>query len=708
MKKTNRFAQTLLTTAVLAGLNKHAVAQDIQSSQAELERIAVVEHRQAYRGDVPLKDLPQSINVIYDEILDNMGILDLQTALTFSSGVASQNNFGGLWDSFALRGFAGDENSPSGYLVNGFNVGRGFSGKRDTSNIEVIEVLKGPGSALYGRGEPGGTINVITKKPQFEREGYIDLTLGSHDLYRIEGDFTDAINSDFAYRVNGAYQDAGSFRDTVHSQKLSFTPSVVYVLNDATSLFYELEVLQQEAPFDRGIVVLDYNFGAVPINTFYGEPADGTIDIKALGHQLSLQHQLTRGWQIHAGISYRDSSFEGFSTEPELAASRQLLYSDGQTVSRQRRYRDYDATDLSARFELSTTINSAGLSHHIMLGADAYEYQLDQMMERWRPGAGDSSYAVNLMQPQYGQALPSLAPLTNKSEQQQSIGVYLQDQIDLSEQWQVLLGLRLDDFEQELSNNAASTSTKQAQSATSPRLGVVYNYNDSANFYLSYSEGFRPNSGADVSGNAFAPEESQAYEAGLKFSLNNNRVSGTVALFHAKKSNILTSDPVNAGFSAALGEAQSEGVELDVSAAVDDNTNLTLAYAYIAAGTSNAMTNLDWGVNIPAGSQLINIPKHSVKLMAQHEFNFAGKDSLIAASLIYVGDRLGETIDPDYILPSYTKVDLSARVALQSHLSVKLVIDNLLDKEYYDNSYSALWTQPGAPRTARLSLKYDF
>ena len=708
MKKTNRFAQTLLTTAVLAGLNKHAVAQDIQSSQTELERITVVEHRQAYRGDVPLKDLPQSINVIYDEILDNMGILDLQTALTFSSGVASQNNFGGLWDSFALRGFAGDENSPSGYLVNGFNVGRGFSGKRDTSNIEVIEVLKGPGSALYGRGEPGGTINVITKKPQFEREGYIDLTLGSHDLYRIEGDYSDALNGDVAYRINGSYQDAGSFRDTVHSQKLAFTPSVVYVLNDATSLFYELEVLQQEAPFDRGIVIPEHKFGTVPITTFYGEPADGAIEIAALGHQLSLQHQLARGWQIHAGISYRDSSFEGFSTEPELAVSRQLLYSDGQTVSRQRRYRDYDATDLSARFELSSTINSGGLSHHIMLGADAYDYQLDQVMERWRPGAGDSSYAVNLLQPQYGQALPSLAPLTNKSEQQQSIGVYLQDQIDLSEQWQVLLGLRLDDFEQELSNNAASTSTKQAQSATSPRLGVVYNYNDSANFYLSYSEGFRPNSGADVSGNAFDPEESQAYEAGLKFSLNNNRVSGTVALFHAKKSNILTSDPVNVGFSAALGEAQSEGIELDVSAAVDDNTNLTLAYAYIAAGTSKAMTNLDWGVNIPAGSQLINIPKHSVKLMAQHEFNLAGKDSLIAASLIYVGDRLGETIDPDYVLPSYIKVDLSARVALQSHLSVKLVIDNLLDKEYYDNSYSALWTQPGAPRSARLSLKYDF
>ncbi|MBB3059397.1 Plug domain-containing protein [Microbulbifer rhizosphaerae] len=127
-------------------------------SQQELEEVVVVSKKQPYRGDTPLESLPQAIRVLSGDSLAEMGVVEFQGALDFASGVARQNNFGGLWDSFAVRGFAGDENVPSGYLINGFNAGRGFSGLRDISNIERIEVMKGPGSALYGRSEPGGTI----------------------------------------------------------------------------------------------------------------------------------------------------------------------------------------------------------------------------------------------------------------------------------------------------------------------------------------------------------------------------------------------------------------------------------------------------------------------------------------------------------------------------------------------------------------------
>src|SRR5690242_9346669 len=130
-------------------------------------RIVITGLRQQYRGDVPLKDLPQSISVISDQMLKTVGVTRLDAALDLASGVNRQNNFGGIWDAFAIRGFAGDENLPSGVLVNGFNSGRGFGGPRDASNIDHIEVLKGPNSALFGRGEPGGTVNVITKKPLF-------------------------------------------------------------------------------------------------------------------------------------------------------------------------------------------------------------------------------------------------------------------------------------------------------------------------------------------------------------------------------------------------------------------------------------------------------------------------------------------------------------------------------------------------------------
>ncbi len=709
MMKHRIFMKTALTAAVSVALANSASAI-AQETPEEMEQIEVVQQRQPYRGDVPLKSLPQNIDVVSAELLKDVGVNDFQNALDFASGVARQNSFGGLWDSFAIRGFAGDENLPSGYVVNGFSAGRGFSGRRDTSNVQAIEVLKGPGSALYGRSEPGGTINIITKKPQFTEEGYIQATAGTYSLYRLEGDYTNAINDDLAFRVNGAYEDAGSFRNTVESNKLAFTPSLTYQITDDTSLTYELEVLDQEAPFDRGIVVVDYEFGTVPIDTFYGEPNDGPMNIEALGHQLTLQHGLNSDWSVMVGLSYRESSFEGYSSEVELSGGRQLLYTDGETVSRQRRYRDYDAEDLSGRVELSGTVETGDIVHHILIGADAYDYQLDQIQQRWRTawGAGDTTYSVSLINPEYGQAQPETGALWDRREDQSTVGLYVQDQIDLTDSLKVLAGFRFDDYSRDFYNYLADSESSQSQTATSPRIGLVYEPSNLYTLYLSYSEGFRPNSGTDANGEAFDPEESKSYEAGVKFANGNESLTGTVAIFRAEKSNVLSADPVNSGYSAALGEAESQGIEVDLNAVIADDTTVTVAYAYVDAETSNDIVNFDWGVNIPAGSRLINIPEHKLNVTAMHFMDIAGKESKVGASVTYVGDRLGETIDPDYILPSYTTVRLFGSVNLSDNIVINADIDNLFDKEYYASSYSALWTMPGTPRTAKISVKYAF
>jgi len=157
-----------------------ASAQSIAQSQP-IEKIAVT-YKQAYRGDIPQKQMPQSIETLDNAVLDQKGITQLQDALDFSASISRKNNSGALWDSFSIRGLSGNENMPSGYLINGFSGGRGFSGPRDVSNIEYIEVLKGPGSALYGRSEPGGTVNIVTKKPQFEQQGELKLSLGSDNF----------------------------------------------------------------------------------------------------------------------------------------------------------------------------------------------------------------------------------------------------------------------------------------------------------------------------------------------------------------------------------------------------------------------------------------------------------------------------------------------------------------------------------------------
>ena len=710
--------KSVLSTSILMALAPYANAAENTTEAEAIEKIEVVKQRQAYRGDVPLKSLPQAVNIVSSDLLQNLGVTDFQNALDFTSGIARQNNFGGVWDSFAIRGFAGDENLPGGYLVNGFSAGRGFSGQRDTSNVQSIEILKGPGSALYGRSEPGGTVNIITKKPAFDQEGYIQASLGSFNKKRLEADYTNGITQDLAFRINGAYEDSESFRDTVESKKLSFTPSFFYSISDTTTLAYELEVLSQETPFDRGIFVLEtspdsgvYDFDAVDIETFYGEPNDGPMEIDAVGHQLTLQHQINADWDLLAGLGYRDSSFKGYSTDVELSGGRQLLYTDGETVSRQRRFRDYDSTDLSARLELSGTVEMAGLTHHVLLGADAYDYELDQFQQRWRVnwGSGDTTYSVNRYNPVYGQAQPEPnVTLTDQIEKQSSIGLYIQDQIDVTEDFKVLLGLRFDDFEKEVITADGTSSGKETTSVTSPRLGLVYTVSDLVTTYFSFSEGFRPNTGTDASGSSFEPEESKSYEVGVKFNNADESLQGTVALFKAEKSNVLSADPVNSGFSAALGEAESQGIEVDLTAYLNDATTLTLAYAYTDAATSNDITNLDWGVDIPAGSRLINIPEHKLSLVGMYEFMVSDKSSNIGMSITYVGDRLGETIEPNYELPSYTTVGIFGKVELSEKLVASINIDNLLDEEYFGSSYSALWTQPGTPINGSISLKYKF
>jgi len=386
------------------------------------------------------------------------------------------------------------------------------------------------------------------------------------------------------------------------------------------------------------------------------------------------------------------------------------LYVDAETVTRQRRFRDYDSTDLSGRFELSGTVDMGGVTHHILIGADAYDYELDQIMERWRVGwgSGDTTYSVNRYDVVYGQAQPDTFVLWDQKEEQSSVGVYIQDQIDITDEFKVLAGFRYDDFEKDFTNFRNDTVVNQTQSTTSPRIGVVYEPSELFTTYFSYSEGFRPNTGVAFSGDSFDPEESKSYEVGVKFNNTDNSLSGTVAIFRAEKSNVLTADPVNAWYSVALGEAESQGLEVDLTALINDSISLSLAYAYTDAATSNDMVNPDWGVEIPAGSRLINVPEHKLSVVAMYETYVDGKEANAGISVTYVGDRLGETINPDYVLPSYTRVNIFGSYSLTEQLVLIANIDNLLDEEYFGSSYSHLWTQPGTPINGRVSLKYKF
>jgi iron complex outermembrane recepter protein len=696
----------------LFAISNSALAQDNinQTSEAteDIERIEVKRLWQPYRGNVLLVETPQAVDRINADTLEIEGITRFMEALELSPSIVRQNNSGGMFDSFAIRGFSGDENNPTGYLVNGFNS-RGYNGNRSTANVETIEVMKGPGSALYGQGEPGGTINIITKKPQFDKQGYIQGTIGNYDKKQFEFDYTNGLNDEMAYRLNGSYENSDTYRDHVFIESLHLNPSFLWNISDDTSFSYEMEVLDQKKPLDRGVYILDSDFDSVDAEDFYGDVRDGAHVVDALGHQLLLNHKLNNDWHLLAGLAYRDSSFKGQSSDTELSGGRQLVYTNPNLLSRQRRERDYQAEDLSTRFELSGELEFGGFKNNILIGLDYYQFDLNTDYSIWRTawGSGDTTYAIDPNNPDYTLEQPATSPKTQTVEEQEGLGLYAQNLIELTEKAKLLVGFRVDNFKQDILNKMNNEAQDQEQTQVTPRIGFVYSLNDSINLYSSYAEGFRPNPGLDADRNAFDPEETTAFEVGAKWENIADRFSGSIALFDTEKSNMLTSEP-DTGLSATLGEVESQGIEFNLITELTDNTSMELAYSYTDARTANDVINSDWGVPIPKGSRLINVADHIGHLSLRYQTNFMGKETYLATTVSYVGDRLGETTDANYILPSYTLVNVSAVMDFNSQLSLKLDINNLFDEEYFENSYHKLWTMPGSPINYTASIKYQF
>jgi iron complex outermembrane receptor protein len=687
------------------------LAQDTNPS-ARLEAVTVTGTRQAYQGDFNRLETPQADQSIDAETLRASGAVNLSQALDLSASVARQNNFGGLWNAFALRGFVGDENLPSNYLVNGFNAGRGFGGPRDLSGIESVEVLKGPRAALFGRGEPGGTVNLVTKRPTFKTAGELRLSAGSFETYRADADWTTPLSDAVAVRLIGFAEDAGSFRDTVETRKYGMSPSLAWRISPQSRLVYELELSRQEIPFDRGVLAINGQLGRIPQSRFLGEPGDGPLKADVQGHQFEFQHDFSKDWSALVGFTTRKTSLEGFATEAELAANRQRLLVDGRMLTRQRRFRDYDASYQVIRVEINGRFRLAGLQHRLIFGLDADRFENDQVFLRARaptlasnPTAAQQQ-AIDIFNPVYGSyTLPTPTPLTNRLETQKSVGTFAQDQINLNERLQLRLGMRFDDYRQTLLNRANNQTSSQNEARTSPQLGVVYRAGDALSLYATYGENFRPLSGSDAQGNGFEPNQSTSVEAGAKFSLGG--IDGTVAVFQVKQKNILVAADASAATQLAIGKARSQGLEIDLQGEITKDLSLWASYAYVDAKTSNTFNDPNFGVEVPAGSRLLNVPKQTLSLQLVNSMAVAGRGLQLGGGLVHVGQRSGE-FTTNFRLPAYTVARAFAALELTKSTTLRLDVDNLFNETYYTNSFSALWVQPGTPRSARVSAAFKF
>jgi len=707
-------AVLLATLSYAASSHAHDEADSAQASGGPAgaaadtpvqSTVRVIGQRQNYRSlsatgatktDALLIDLPQSVRVLTSDLLADAGVQTLAGALDLSSGVTRQSNLGGLWDSYAMRGFTGDPNFGSDYMVNGFSSSRGYNGLRDNANTDSIEVLKGPASALYGRGEPGGTVNIVTKKPRFTPAYSADLSAGSFHTWRSAVDLTGPLSENLAYRLNAAYEQGDSFRDVITSERRLVSPSFIWLIGDATTLSWEIEAAQQKTPFDRGVPAVKGVLGVVPNTRFLGEPGDGKVTVKSFGQQLFLRHEFNRDWSLQTGLSYRDSSLRGFSSEVND------ILADGRTARRQHRYRDWSATDASGRIEIVGKLRAAGLVHNVLAGADFYRFRDARILLRRNPSAANG-YLIDIFNPVYGGVSDPLALSTSTRERQQARGLYLQDQIDLPARWKALLGLRHDSYEQTVSNVRTALSNTQKLNETSPRIGLVYQPLPNIAVYANAARGFRPNSGISLENTAFPAESSRSYEVGAKLDSMDGKSSATLALYKIAKTNVLTTNPVNTDYAISAGEVGSKGVELDVSGEIRKNLRLSAAYAWTDATVTRGDNT------IVTGSRFPNVPKQSANLILTRRFALAGGAATLGGGLNYVGERFGNVAASSrFVLPSYTTARLISSYAPSARLRISLNIDNLFNRTYYASSYSEAWVNPGTERTATLNLHYKF
>ncbi|MRJ22118.1 TonB-dependent siderophore receptor [Pseudomonas haemolytica] len=637
----------------------------------------------ATKTDTALRDIPQSISVIPATVLKDLGSNSVERALDFAGGVSKQNNFGGLTlYEYSVRGFTTSE-----FYQDGFSANRGYPSTPDTANIERIEVLKGPAASLYGRGDPGGTVNIVTKKPQPEAFTTLQSNAGSWDRYRTALDVNTPLDSEgrVLSRVNLAVEDNHSFRDHVDAKRVFVAPSFSWQLAPDTHLLVESEFVRHSSTFDRGVIANTGMFHS----TFLGEPNDGNIRNHNNRIQAALEHHLNDAWKLRLASHYKQGSLWGDASE------NRALNANGHTIDRRYRERSTGWHDSITQLELRGLFDIGSWQHELLVGAEYEDYRKKERVTT----VGGSRYTIDIHNPIYGKPKPNGERTgTDFFEQVKSQALNLQDQIIFTDRLRGMVGARFEHFEQSINDfTGKAPQGRQTHDALTQRAGLLYQLTPEIGVFANASTSFKPNNGLGASGKSFKPEEGVGYEVGIKSELFDDRLSTTLAAFHIEKENVLTLDPAT-NLNRAMGKARSQGFDLQVTGQVTDAIRVIGALAYIDAEVTQG------DKAIPTGSRILGVAKHSGSLLGVYEFqDGAWRGSDLGAAFTYVGDRSGEA-GTGFQLPAYHTVDLLAHYKATENVTVGLNLNNLFDEKYYERSYSRYWANPGEPRNFTVSL----
>jgi iron complex outermembrane recepter protein len=685
-----------LRFSVIPGIAEAEAAEDaiqIVVTGEQAEGYVVDNATTATRTDTPLRDIPQSIQVIPRQVLEDQQVIRLEDALRNVSGVAPGDNFGGTRDQFFIRGFQQ------------FNIFRdGFRDERivfqETATIERIEVLKGPASVLFGNLEPGGIINLVSERPLPEPQYTFDVQLGSFGLVRPQLDFTGPLNADrtVLYRLNALYERADGFRDFDQNiQRFFISPVLSWDISENTNLLLEFEYSYDERPFDRGLVAIGDEVADIPRDRILGEP-DDFLENTAYSLGYTLEHDFNEDWQVRN--AFRFSSSETL----DLKADSDSLDEETGILSRTFASNDDIRQLFDAQLAVIGSVATGPVNHDIVVGVDYYR-NYSQGTNRSLPEGETPS--LNIFDPDY-EVIPQpiLEDLTVLARDSSStldvFGIYVQDLISITDNLKLLLGGRFDFADQESVFNSSPSS--RYDEAFNPRIGLVYQPIEPLSLYASYSRSFAPNFGTTSDGETLEPERGTQYEIGARTELLDGRLSTNLAFYDLTKINIADTDPNDptSTFFVPIGEQRSRGVELDVAGEILPGWNLIASYAY----TDAEITEGTFGV--PDGSRPANVPEHSGSLWTTYEIQNGDLQGLgFGLGLFFVGERQGDNQNT-FELPGYVRTD-AAVYYQRDNWRAAVNVRNLFDINYFESiEYGRVTVKPGAPFTITGSISVEF
>jgi iron complex outermembrane receptor protein len=718
-------------------------------------------------GKMPVAtlDLPQSAVTVEREVLEQQQVLRLSDALVNVSGLYVTSTTGGTQEELGSRGFAYGSNNT---FKNGVRFNNGVM--PEASSLERMEVLKGSAAILYGNVAAGGVLNLVTKKPQFEQGGSVGLRVGSFGFWKPTVDVYGAVGKSekVAFRLNGTYENANSFRDEVKSNRVYVNPSLLFELTPKTTLILEGDYLRDNRTPDFGVGAIDYNI--LESRTRFLNVPGANNATQQTSATATLSSRLNDKWQIRAvgafqrydneqrtsnrpstirnGVLLGNAAVPATPTRPAIPATpnryKESLYGNfGRTLSRTETAENY----YLAQLDLTGQFRTGFLGHTVLIGADADQYNTQLLS--YTAQAYDSINVFDRSRVLNQPANPvsgfdALYRATRTLSNTRRAGFYVQDLMSISEKVKLLAGVRwsYQETPSDVYTFAPPTATDQTlrvtqqnrryDNAFSPRLGLVYQPIKTTSVFASYSNSFTPqgNTVTNSQGGALPPSIIDQLEVGIKNDLFKGALSANVTAYRIVNSNQaqviqpnFNNDPAqpnpnyNVNFPNAqelAGEVTSKGVEVDVQSKPLMGWTFITGYSYnhTAYTKSNIYEN---------GSRLRYNPAHTANLSLFYNFSNSFSDNTFLRGLnagvtaYYVGDKLAGrntrlTVANDAFrlisIPNYTLFDASLGYTYERY-SVRVKLANILNELSY-NLHDDNSVNPIAPRNFAATASYRF